>query len=119
MLLADALSSFPATNSGQDQKTVTSSERTRISYFTALTGAAYVVLRKENHMQLTEAATSTGNPGKPTCPGVPWSVPASLLSQPPTPLSSTPEHTAANTACHAESDLIRLAEIRPRIVSCA
>jgi hypothetical protein len=32
-----------------------SSRRTRISYFTGLTGAAYVVLLKENHMQLTEA----------------------------------------------------------------
>jgi hypothetical protein len=31
-------------------------ERTRISYFTALTSATYVVLPKENHMQLTEAA---------------------------------------------------------------
>src|SRR5579859_6053159 len=33
------------------------SERTRISYLTTLTGAAYVVLLKENHMQLFEAAT--------------------------------------------------------------
>jgi hypothetical protein len=32
-------------------------ERTRISYFTAPTSATYVVLSKENHMQLTEAAT--------------------------------------------------------------
>jgi hypothetical protein len=32
-------------------------ERTRISYFAALTGATYVVLLKENHMQLFEAAT--------------------------------------------------------------
>ena len=32
-------------------------ERTRISYFTALTSTTYVVLLKENHMQLTEAAT--------------------------------------------------------------
>jgi hypothetical protein len=32
-------------------------ERTRISYFTALTGATYVVLATENHMQLTEVAT--------------------------------------------------------------
>jgi hypothetical protein len=32
-------------------------ERTRISYFAALTGAAYVVLLKENHMQLVEATT--------------------------------------------------------------
>jgi hypothetical protein len=31
-------------------------ERTRISYFTALTSAAYVVLLKENHMRLFEAA---------------------------------------------------------------
>ena len=32
-------------------------ERTPISYIAALTGAAYVVLPKENHMQLTEATT--------------------------------------------------------------
>ncbi len=51
---------------------VTNSERTRISYFTALTSAAYVVLLKENHKQLTEPAPSTGNLAKPTCPGVPW-----------------------------------------------
>jgi hypothetical protein len=30
-------------------------ERTRISYFTALTSATFVVLPTENHMQLTEA----------------------------------------------------------------
>jgi hypothetical protein len=29
----------------------------RISYFTTLTSATYVVLPKENHMQLTEAAS--------------------------------------------------------------
>jgi hypothetical protein len=33
-----------------------STERTRISYFTALTTATYVVLFKENHKHLTEAA---------------------------------------------------------------
>jgi hypothetical protein len=32
-------------------------ERTRVSYITALNSATYVVLPKENHMQLTEAAT--------------------------------------------------------------
>jgi hypothetical protein len=32
-------------------------ERTRISYLTALTSATGVVLFKEDHMQLTEAAT--------------------------------------------------------------
>jgi hypothetical protein len=32
-------------------------ERSRISYLTALTGATYVVLPKENHIQLTEATT--------------------------------------------------------------
>jgi hypothetical protein len=40
-------------------------ERTRISYFTALTSATYVVLSKENHMQLTEAATLDRKSGKP------------------------------------------------------
>jgi hypothetical protein len=35
---------------------LSSRKRTRISYFTALTGATYVVLLKENHMQLLEAA---------------------------------------------------------------
>jgi hypothetical protein len=34
-----------------------STERTRISYLTALPGDHAVVLRKENHTQLTEAAT--------------------------------------------------------------
>src|SRR5580692_6669625 len=47
---------FQPQTTGQIKK-VTSSERTRISYFTALTRATYVVLPKENHMQLTEAAT--------------------------------------------------------------
>jgi hypothetical protein len=32
-------------------------KRTRISYFTALPSATFVVLLKENHMQLTEATT--------------------------------------------------------------
>jgi hypothetical protein len=38
---------------------------TRISYFTALSSATYVVLPKENHMQLTEAATLDRKSGKP------------------------------------------------------
>jgi hypothetical protein len=42
-------------------------ERTRISYFTALTGATYVVLPKENHMQLTEAATVDSKSGGADC----------------------------------------------------
>ena len=40
------------------------SERTRISYLTALTGAAYVVLLKENHTQLFEAATLNRKSGE-------------------------------------------------------
>ena len=32
-------------------------KRTPISHIAALTGAAYVVLPKENHVQLTEATT--------------------------------------------------------------
>jgi hypothetical protein len=40
-----------------EDKKIADSERTRISYFTALSGATYVVLPNENHRQLTEAAT--------------------------------------------------------------
>src|ERR1700720_3789139 len=47
---------FQPQTTGQIKK-VTSFERTRISYCTALTRATYVVLPKENHMHLTEAAT--------------------------------------------------------------
>jgi hypothetical protein len=39
-------------------------ERTWISYFAALTAATYVVLLKENHMQLFEAATLDGKSGQ-------------------------------------------------------
>jgi hypothetical protein len=45
-------------------------ERSRISYFTALTGATYVVLFKENHMQLTEAATLDRKSGVAEGPAV-------------------------------------------------
>jgi hypothetical protein len=50
------LGAFRPQTTTEDKK-VTNSGRTRISYFAALTGATYVVLPKENHMQLTEAAT--------------------------------------------------------------
>jgi hypothetical protein len=49
------LGAFRPQTTTEDKK-VTNSERTRISYFTALTVAAYVVLSEENHIQLTEAA---------------------------------------------------------------
>jgi hypothetical protein len=52
-------------------KKVTNPERTRISYFTALTNATYVVLPKENHMQLTEAATLERKSGKAEGSAVP------------------------------------------------
>ena len=39
-------------------------ERTRISYFTALNSVTYVVLPKENHMQLTEATTLNRKSGE-------------------------------------------------------
>ena len=50
-------------------------ERTRISSFTALTGAAYVVLLKENHMQLTEAATLDRKSGEAVGSAVPRTSP--------------------------------------------
>jgi hypothetical protein len=46
-------------------------ERTRISYFTALTIVTYVVLPKENHMQLTEAATLDRKSGEAEGSAVP------------------------------------------------
>ena len=46
-------------------------ERTRISYFTALSNATYVVLPKENHMQLTEAATLDRKSGEAEGSAVP------------------------------------------------
>jgi hypothetical protein len=42
-----------------------------ISYFTALTGPAYVVLLKENHMQLFEAATLDRKSGEAEGSAVP------------------------------------------------
>jgi hypothetical protein len=45
-------------------------ERTRISYSTALTAATYVVLLKENHMHLTEAATLDRKSGGAEGPAV-------------------------------------------------
>jgi hypothetical protein len=50
LLLATALSL-------QQPSPICHPERTRISYFTGLIGATCVVLPKENHMPLTEAAT--------------------------------------------------------------
>jgi hypothetical protein len=72
--LADALGSFPAANYTEVKK-VTNSERTRISYYTALTSATYVVLPKENHMQLTEAATLDRKSGKAEGSAVPRTSP--------------------------------------------
>jgi hypothetical protein len=51
-----------------EDKKVTNSERTWISYFTALSKAAHVVLPKENHMQLTEAATLDRKSGEANLP---------------------------------------------------
>jgi hypothetical protein len=50
---------FPLTTalSLQQPSPICHPERTRVSYFTALTSTAYVVLPKENRTQLTEAAT--------------------------------------------------------------
>src|SRR5271168_1701606 len=49
-------------------------ERTLISYFTALTGATFVVLLKENHMQWTEAATLHRKSGGAEGPAVPRTI---------------------------------------------
>jgi hypothetical protein len=50
-------------------------ERTRISYLTALTGATFVVLPKENHMQWTEATTLDRKSGEAEGSAVPRTSP--------------------------------------------
>jgi hypothetical protein len=56
-------------------------ERTRISYLIALTGATYVVLRKENHMQLTEATTLDRKSGEAEGSAVPRTSPGNVFSR--------------------------------------
>jgi hypothetical protein len=53
-------------------------ERTRISYFTALTSATFVVLSKENHMQLTEATTLDRKSGEAEGSAVPRTLPGNV-----------------------------------------
>jgi hypothetical protein len=75
-------------------------ERTRISYLAALTATSYVVLLKENHMQLTEAAAldrksgeAEGSAVRHSCaPPLPARTYAShriLMETPTSPLSFT------------------------------
>jgi hypothetical protein len=54
-------------------------ERTRISYFTALTSATYVVLPKENHMHLTEATTLDRKSGEAEGSAVPRTFPGNVF----------------------------------------
>ena len=71
---------FQPQTTGQIKK-VTSSERTRISYLTALTSATYVVLPKENHMQLTEAATLDRKSGEAEGSAVPRTLPGNVFDR--------------------------------------
>jgi hypothetical protein len=77
-------------------------ERTRISYFRALTSATYVVLPKENHMQLTEAATLDRKSGEAEGPAVPRTSPGNAEYYTQTKLSSRPERT--RISCHSALD---------------
>jgi hypothetical protein len=56
-------------------------ERTRISYFTALTSATYVVLPKENHMHLTEATTLDRKSGEAEGSAVPRTFPGYVFDR--------------------------------------
>src|SRR5580693_2659694 len=56
-------------------------ERTRISYFTSLTSVTYVVLPKENHMQLTEAATLDRKSGEAEGSAVPRTFPGNVFDR--------------------------------------
>ncbi len=57
-------------------------DRTRISYFTALASDAYVVLLKENHMQLIEVATLDRKSGAGEGPAVYFTSKQSQLEAP-------------------------------------
>jgi hypothetical protein len=71
-------------------------ERTRISYFTALTSATYVVLPKENHTQLIEAATLDRKSGGAEGSAVPRTFPGNAEYD-------AQEH--CHLACSAPNDL--------------
>src|SRR5450631_4087787 len=77
-------------------------ERTRISYLTALTGATYVVLPKENHMQLAEATSPDRKSGGAEGSAVPRTSPGNAEYYAQTELSSRPERT--RISCHAALD---------------
>jgi hypothetical protein len=65
-----------------------------ISYFTALTSATYVVLPKENHMHLTEAATLDRKSGEAEGSAVPRTLLGNVFSTERTRIS-----------CHAALDM--------------
>jgi hypothetical protein len=98
------LGAFRPQTTTEDKK-VTNSERTRISCFTALTGATYVVLPKENHTQLTVAATLDRKSGGADLSrravegsAVPRTSPGNAKYYTQTELSSRPEKS---WACHS------------------
>jgi hypothetical protein len=71
----------PATTLYEPSPSPCHPERTRISYFTALTRATYVVLPKENHMQLTEAATLDRKSGEAEGSAIPQTLPGNVFPQ--------------------------------------
>ena len=93
-------------------------ERSRISYFTALTATTYVVLLKENHTQLTEATTLDRKSGGAEGSAVPRTFPENAEPLPATKLSSRPERT--RISCHAALEITACAafskESRMKIV---
>ena len=73
-------------------------DRTQISYFTALASDAYVVLLKENHMQLIEVATLDRKSGAGEGPAVHFTSNQFQLEAPPLPiviLSEVPRRSVA------------------------
>jgi hypothetical protein len=57
-------------------------ERTRISYYASLNRAAYVVLREENHMRLTEVATLDRKSGEAEGSAVPRTLLGNVFAVP-------------------------------------
>jgi hypothetical protein len=64
-----------------------------ISYFTALTRVTYVVLPKENHMQLTEVATLDRKSGEAERSAVPRTFPGDVFRRSVPPRSGASART--------------------------
>ncbi len=86
-----------------------SPERTRISYFIALTSATYVVLPKENHMH-HKPQPSTGYRGSRGICGAPFRCPTFTVRQPLSPCHPYRSYHLSPTTQHCSTFTMRFVE---------